>query len=428
MPTVETLYDYSPLNDLWETRLRPRLDQVAQSLLAIVVQNLAARHRTLSAWQAADAELFRRSAIEPHDQDTLPEGADVLINVARDCLEHLASNQSLSASHWCDRLVSDEAAILRRLAVHTLSIRGDLTADQKIDWLLSSIGLHDFVTRHETYRALRIIYPDTSPETRPAIIDAILTYTWPIQDDDHKDRFTAQEHFNWFDWLHKADPNCEITQQSLEEVLERYPGFQPTEHPDLHSYTTYSGFAGSQSPWSVDELLSRPASEWVNDMLSFVDRDPLGPNRDGLLRVVKEASTRNFEWGLALADALANPGHWDADLWPSLMSAWSSELDENKHRRVISILATADLHRRHVRSTADLIYTLVKGGGPPYAAELRIEANQLANALEDCIDRNEPLLREGDWFFASHQSSRWRSNTILAGELRAVAKGADIQT
>ena len=403
LPRVEPEFDYHVLKEFWRLRLRPRLDQVAEPLLAIVVQNLVSQHRVLGAWQSADrnwdAASYGRSAIEPHEQDRHPEATGVVIDVGRDCLEHLASANPSVASAWCDRLVRQDALILRRLAVHMISVRQDLTADEKIDWLLVNIGLHDLAAHHETFKAMRAIYPHASSEKRKAVIDAVLSYEWPITEDDDSEQLTAHHCFTWLHWLQESDPNCELAKQSLQDIQQRYPSFQPQEHPDFTVYTTGPIHVEPQTPWSVHQLLSRPGGEWVDDLLSYHGKDPLGPTRTGLLRTVEEAATQRFEWGIDLADALAESGDWDADLWPPLMRAWSRELDVNKHGKVLGRLRNTKLYPRHARPVADVLCTLVKDGGLPYAAELLTEANELAVALWDGLDRSQPMQRERDWLF-----------------------------
>ncbi len=396
------VYDHYELNELWEKGLKPRLERVAEPLLAGVVQDLIEQHRTLCSWQSAtrnwDPINSDRSAIEPHEQDGYPEAIYVLIDAARDCLEYLVAKQPAVAASWCNRLVGADAPLLRRLAVHALSVRKDLNADEKIDWLLTSIGLHDLPAHHETFQAMRAAYPDACPGQRKVVIDEVLAYVWPRQEEEDKELYAAYKHFNWLHWLQNSDPSCELAKQSLEDILKRYPDLQSSEHPDLTHYSTGGwGWMEPQSAWSVDELLLRPGIEWVDDLLSFREKHPLGPDRDGLSCAVEEASIQNFEWGLDLADALAESGHWDSDLWPSLMRAWSRELDVSKHREVLDRLGKAELYPKHVRSVTGVLHAIAKDGDLPYAADLLPKANQIATALWGCLDQKESLFDEDDW-------------------------------
>ncbi len=392
--------DHYDMNSLWEETLKPNLDQVAKPLLVDVVRHLAHRHRTFCVWQSvsrdSDFSSLNRSAIEPHEQDTNPESIDVLIDVARDCLAYLAAEQPEAAAHWCDELVREQSPLLRRLAVHTLPVRQDLTANEKIDWLLTGIGLHELSAHHETFQAVRTIYPCIGAEQRKAVITEIFAHVWPIQEEDDKERYAAYSHFRWLNWLHNSDPSCNLAEQALKELQQRYPDFQPGEHPDLTHYIT-AGWVRPKSPWSVEELVSRPGSQWLDALLRWHEQDLLGPNRKGLLCAVEEAATKQFEWGLDLADALADSDHWDADLWSSLLPAWSRELDANKHRAVLDRLSGAALDPKHARAVADMLRALVKDGGMPYAPILLSEANQLAIALWGCLDQDKPPLQMDDW-------------------------------
>ena len=401
-PEAEPAFDRFSLEEFWRLRLNPQLDQVAEPLLSIVVQNLVSQHRILGAWGSAnqhwDATSFARSAIERHEQDQYPQAIDTVIDIARECLEYLASNRRVVASNWCDRLVSDDAPILRRLAVHLLSLRQDLTADQKVDWLLANIGLHDLSARHETFQILRAIYPDVSLEKRRTVINDVLAYESPDADDPERERRAAYDHFRWLHWLQESDLSCGLTKGYLAEFLARNPGFQPQEHPDLTVYRTDVGFRAPQSPWSVSELLSRPAAEWADRLVSFREEDPLGPDRDGLLLAVEKATIEEFGWGIALADTLAKSGYWEADLWPPLMRAWSHELDVEKHEQALDRLGNDKLYSIHARPVAEALLALVKNDRILYDSGLMTTANQLATALWDYLDRGQPTPIEADWW------------------------------
>lgn len=383
------------LERLWMGGLKPKLSQIAEPLLDLVIRRLKERYLTLHAWQKAnrewDRESHRRSAIEPHDQDKYPKPVDVLIDVARDCLEWLASNQAETAARWCDQLVDSDAPLLRRLAVHGVSKREDLTADAKIDWLLTHIGLHDWCVHHEIFVAVRKAYPKAGSEHREALIKDVRAYVWPDEEDPKREMRTAYQHFAWFDWLHRSDPKCVLAKQALDEVLVDYPQFEPNEHPDLtHWYE--SGPVSLESPWTVEELLAKPAANWLDDLLSFQGAEWDGPSRRGLLVVVAEAIKQNFDWGLDLADALAEAGEWNVDLWSVLIRSWSEmALDEDKHRRVLHWLGKTDLYPEHHSTIADALYALVDNGGTSYALNLLPRANKIALDLWHHLDQTDPV-------------------------------------
>ena len=224
------------LNDVWENGLKPKLSKVAEPLLDRVIRHLEAQSLTLRNWGNADREREpasnRRFTIEPHDRDKYRQPIDVLIDTARDCLEWLVSTQVETAVRWCDRLVCSDAPLLRRLAVHGVSKRGDLTADDKIDWLLTHSVLHESPIHYEVFQAVWQAYSKASQKCRKAFIKAVWAYCWPNAANPNEE-ITARQHFDWFHWIHESDPNCALAKQALDAVLAKYPEFKPTQPPDL---------------------------------------------------------------------------------------------------------------------------------------------------------------------------------------------------
>ncbi len=391
--------DYQ-LVKLWTDGLKLKLSQVSEPLLEQVVKRLQERYLTLHAWQKAnrewDSESDSRSAIEPHPKDwyPYPYPVDVLIDVARDCLEWLASNQVETAMWWCNRLVSSDAPLLRRLSVHGVSNLESMTADDKIDWILTHIDLHDICAHHEIFQAVGKAYPNASLQYRESLIKAVWDHCWRNDEYPQKEREdTAHHHFTWFERLHKLDPCCNLAKQALDRVSAEYPQFEPSEHPDLPSA---SRPVRDKSLWTIEELLAKPAADWLDDLLSFQGRRWGGPNRRELLVNVAGAVRQNFDWGLDLAEALAKAEKWDVDLWPALISSWSKiVLDEDKHYKVFHWLGKTELYPEHSRIIANALYALMRGGNTTCALNLLPQANKIAGALWHHLDSNgeEP----NDW-------------------------------
>ena len=392
---VVSVSDHFAIDDFWENGLKPNLDRLSEPLLASVVGHLATQHRMLYAWQAATSEgnpvSFRRRAIKSHGKDKHPVTVDVLIDMARDCLEWLVSHQPEIAAHWCDQLAGAEGPLLRRLAVHTLSVRNDLDPDDKVDWLLARIGLYDLPVQHELFLVLQQTYPKASQEQRRAIVNAVLTYRWPREEDEARERSTAYNHFSWLSWLHRSAPNCTLAEEALDDVLRQYPDFQLREHPDLIHWTS-SGCIDRQSLWTVEELLSKPAKAWVEKLSSFQQTDSSGLDRHELEYIVSGALKKKFEWGLDLADALVTDGNWDTDLWTVLIRIWSeTELDENRGHEILQRLCRTELHQKHAHAVADFLYALVKDGGTQHTYKLLAQANKIAANLWCSVSHSEPL-------------------------------------
>ena len=214
--------DNSALNELWETGLKPRVDIIAEPLLSSIAANLAARHRTFLAWHNAgstgDPESLGRDTVEPREQPIRYDHVDVLIDAAHDCLQWLASNRPQAATRWCEQLTTSGIPLLRRLGVHALSLRTDLSPCDKLDWLLANANLHDDAAEHELSRLMQDIYPQLASQHRQRAIETILAFHLPDDPDRPDGHATALEHFHWLQLLHDADPHCSLAVSSLDDL------------------------------------------------------------------------------------------------------------------------------------------------------------------------------------------------------------------
>ena len=140
------------------------------------------------------------------------------------------------AAQWCQRLVDSDAPLLRRLAVHSVSKREDLNSEEKLQWLLEHTDLHDYAIHHEVYQAVYRAYPEAGADCRRTLIETVRSYRFPHAEHPDNRELTANEHFDWFHWLHNACPDCPFAQQAMDEVLAEYPHFESRTHPDFTSW------------------------------------------------------------------------------------------------------------------------------------------------------------------------------------------------
>ena len=385
------MYQYH-MKELWERSLKPNLEHIAHSLLDRTTVRLEERYSLRAAWQQGNAswdpDSHLRSAIEPHEQDNMPRQVDTLIDTARGCLEWLAVKDPSHVNTWCNRFAGSEAPLIRRLAIHAMSSRTDLSANEKIACLLERCDVNAVASHHEIFRAVAAAYPQASPEQRKALVNAIHEYEAPeLRDDDDngpwpRHRRSAYHHFKWFSWLNVANPDCPIAQEALQEVREQYPDFVLRDHPDLthwHHVTTPT------SPWTAEELLRRPAGDELPDLLKFQPTDQQtfdGHDREAMLRAVQDATRNSPGSGLDLADAIAMSGAWDSDLWRPVINAWTeAEMDDAGIRRLLAHLSSKELQQRYSREIARALRNLAQRTGRGEETGFLPEANRIATDL-----------------------------------------------
>jgi len=394
--------DHWSLNEVWTKHLRPHLAKIAQPTLSAVTLRLQEMHGELSAWDKATREWdpisYRRSAIEPHDQDQYSEAVDVLIDAARDTLEWLAAKSPALLGAWIERLVTSDVPLLRRLAIHAMTVHPDCSPEQRLQWLLDRVGLHELSEHHELYRAVALNYAAAADPARKAVVDAILTHSLPASSDRSAEDRTARLHFDWLSWLQLAKPDCALARAALAPIKAKYPEWRPSDHPDLTHWTESADWVGSESPWSVEQLLSREPREQLNDLLNFTGHRFDGPSRDGLLVNGREACRRDTTWAFGLGQALAERSLWSSDLWPVLIRGLQeSELQAEGWRDLLTLLSNPALHSEHAYDIANLLYALVKDGGKPFVLDLLDPANDIALPLWEGLEANTEHEQSDDW-------------------------------
>lgn len=382
------------IRKLWDECLEPNLSSIGHSLLERTTNILEERYSAKTAWEEDDetwdADNYRRSAIEPHEQDRIPYNIDAVIDVARNCLKWLATNDQAAIGAWCDRFAKVEAPLLRRLAIHATAARNDLTADEKIEWLVDRCDVNEYAAHHEIFHAAYLAYPKATPSKRMALVQAIHKYQAPESDRYDSDELFAHHLFIWFYWLQEADPGCRIIKKELDAISEQHPRFVQPEHPD---FTHWSQVSQVTSPWTANDLLMRPAGEWLPELLIYQPTDEqryLGNDRRAMLRAVYDAAQNNSSWGLDLADALAEGQRWESDIWYHIITAWANgELDQDCVERVLSHLSTKELHPLHPREIANVLSSLARNPAMAETKELLQAAHLIAADLSPHASASE---------------------------------------
>ena len=154
-----------------------------------------------------------------------------------------------------------------------------------------------------------------------------------------------------------------------------------------------------ESPWSSEQLLTKPAKDWLDELMEFRGTGFPWPSRSGLLDAVSDAAKQRFGWGYELAEALAAKSDWHSDLWEALIRAWAAwNMEDTDARRVIHWLSHHQLYAEHARAIADALLGLVRDGGKPYAPDVLSTVNAIALTLWTALERSETEATEDrDW-------------------------------
>lgn len=393
------------LDQSLETVFKPRIDSFARDLLAIATKHLEQVRQLQGPKGDMDLLSLRRSAIEPHEQDEASpkDWLDVLVNAARESIEWAIAHDHDLARTYVALWERARAPLLQRLAVHGVRLADWLAPDQKIGWLLKLGWLYRTPLHHEVYRLLAEAYPASGPDARAQVLTAIdqgpdgEPY---VSRPDLRDR----ERFELLDWLATHTPDDENVRQARDAILERHPGWQPREHPDLLM-------------WMDEGDWLEPAGRSVQDMVAQDPEDPavlsrllgagtvgegtdsfFGPRRD-LLEVVAAACREQPRWGLRLARELARASRWETDLWGAVIQGWNDgPLGSSDWRRILELLQSHPAKAVHASPIARLLEQGVRVRPPRIPPELLHLSDAIAlelwNALAGDVESASPT---PDW-------------------------------
>jgi len=316
------------LSEAWAKVFKPALDTHLTEILASVDSQISRMYRVLRALRTDsqfDSLSFSRSAIELHEQDSFRDAPDVLIDAARDCIEHALVHSPQTADRYIQAWSESPAAIPRRLALHAWRAREDKTADEKLKWLRQHDWLWDIPLQHEVFLVLKVAVPAASETEARLVVEA--AKAGPPQNGENE--ISPYRSYNLLAWLAEVAPALTFATEAFEQSQEAHPEYAPRSHPDLNSYMT-SGFVEDALPLSPDEvhsLVSHDPAAALADLRDFnTDTfETSGPTWSGALQALQACVALHPADGLVLAQVLLPE---DVAFRTSIIHGWDKALLE----------------------------------------------------------------------------------------------------
>jgi hypothetical protein len=357
------------------------------SLGGVLEDAIGAAYDLLDAYHGErdwDPLTHHRSAIEPHAQDELREPLDAVIDGLREYgLKALPVWHDLPDRWW-----SLNRALLRRLALHLVTIDPTRDADDKLSWLLSRTGLYVDDLKHETYQVLAAAVSAAAPSLKQQILTAVAAGPDYPADIHDRDRHFAYARFNLLVWLTQADPDWGEAQTALDVIQAENPGFGVREHPDFDSWMT-SGAWDARPPMDIEEFLqalTQNVGTATDVLLSFdySERHFDQPDWRAALELVQQAAKRRPDLGMQLWDDVLSRNNLDAKqlaLWRAIAEGWgNAQLGDSglgAVQRLSTLLPDEDSARAIGRFLLDQIRQQIDADESPVLASMR----ELAGAL-----------------------------------------------
>ncbi|MEM8984457.1 MAG: hypothetical protein AAGC71_15605 [Pseudomonadota bacterium] len=229
-----------------------------------------------------------RPAVEDHEQN---KGADkvpsVLISAFRDALLGFADRRAVAASDYLQGLIGSDIVVLQRVAIFVI---GTFRAQfQHLIPQLIDPKWFSYQYQHEMYGLLEVSVADFSDDEIKDLIEVIHERAAERKGaDESVEMQEKREAYEALRWLSAGKDRGSKTIDDLYATYRSITGAD-LEHPSFSSYVD-SGWIGDQSPYTVEDLLSREFSEFAKILHSFKESGAWkSPTRRGLALAVKDA-------------------------------------------------------------------------------------------------------------------------------------------
>lgn len=395
-------------DETWESKLRPNLPTIAHELVTVTEDKLRTAYQLLRGYNGGelrfDATSFRRSAIEPHEQDEHRDIEDTIIDVLRDCLDHLIANAPERAEGLIDSWLQDSLPIFQRLGLYGVA-RTKRTADRSIGLLLDRELLFKPGLRYEVFQLLRASVPAADQNSRDRLLAGIRSAELDPKHGDYT-------RYNLLVWLAETDPDWSGASDYLASVQAANPNFAPRANPELASSMS-SGFRAYTPPLTDDDLterLSDDPSVALSDLLTYEYGDSWsdGPRWEDALEQLTRSVATSPARGLKTWDAIQQltPDPRNLELSNAVLRGWSRDaLPVDLWGDILHRVSSDEKVQELEYYVAELLLAGVSNQEHGMPDQHLVTAVELADRLWSTAAAANASLESDDWMSAGLNSS-----------------------
>lgn len=331
-----------------------------------------------------DALSFRRTAIEPHEQDQFPEPIDAVIDGLRIYGEKALPYRTELIERWW----ALGKTLFRRLALHLLTIDQSRTSDEKIAWLLDQSILYESDLKHESYRVLEATTAEASHETHHRLLQAAQAGPSIPGDEPERDQHVAYATYNLLVWLNRVAPRWPEADAALAAIKSANPEFEPREHPDVNNWMT-SGTWGGKLPVEPEDFARSFDAKPIATFDDVLARDysvrtlgePTWEDALSMIRQVVESRPDIGEQLCRLVDERTSLGSKAVALTQAIIEGWGRADLEGVAESVLARVALQVSNLENARSVSrfllEQIRSQVESDETPTHAAMRKIAGDL---------------------------------------------------
>jgi hypothetical protein len=372
------------VSEAWRTLFKPNFPAYVHDLEPIVINHLATAHGLLQAVGRAnqndDSFYLHRQSIERANENGFKKTIDFVVDVAKEIVCHLADNKPQHISTLVEKCFVSEAPILRRLAVYGFGKRTDLSADEKLQWLLQNDLLYHFKT--DVFEFLKRSYPLATDDAKCHLIERILKGPVGKIFEEVDEKTKQYEVFNFMVWLKRIAPQCSLTAEKFKRLHAENPHFEEREQPELDFWSGGAQWIEPTEGFNIDDIASGSTDVFLNKLLAWKPRHPMDRSRSSYCSVVSTIVAKTPEWGLSWIQTLVARKLDDSDLWTCVCQGWrNANLTSEQWKSLLDLAEQIEAPSEFFSSFADVIENGSRKEKQSLPDDLMEQAHRVANRI-----------------------------------------------
>jgi Domain of unknown function (DUF4020)/SIR2-like domain len=338
---LDTAGESYSLNQAWELLFSQDIDRYVEFLVPMVTAylNEATLLMKLYGKTYSGFDLITLGMIGPRGMNSNRSDREigVLVRVAMETMEWAAANDLSRTKQLITSWWNGDCLALKKLAVIGISKCKKWKSEERLRWVLQRDLIYFPGLEEEVRNAIKETYSQATSNTKKRLLHTILK--GPKTGENDRVEYRAGRIYNRLQVLAGISPECKMVAESIVELRNEFP-FLPTSEAAYPEPIGWSGVPELIGSLKKDELLAKPPTDSLNELLSLYQDEDSKSHRVELLNEVEDAVSEKNEWGLLLAQELRKQNLWASDLWRPVIEGFNQyRVTESGRRQLLQILA-----------------------------------------------------------------------------------------
>lgn|GEM_PF-2878369 len=299
--SISTLIEAARLDQFLDDHGAALVNEKAEDMLSLAEQRIEKAYELLDLARGSTGTIdwlsYGRTAVAASDQDTLASGQDVLVQIARKAIDHLAINAPARLDAFATRFDQSPRNLLCRLALYAYAKRATYPPAALLVRAVEAKWPQRLWLRPELYLVLHAHFGRAPEAARSKFIDALQAEAmW----DDVDAEFAGRARFDLAQKLYRTAPESAATRAFAESERRAHVDWEEQDE-DGYLSRMRAGWGGlGPTPIQRSEMLAwEPADALPRINEAF--ENPTGfDSAQALLDTIRQAAITNSGWGIGL--------------------------------------------------------------------------------------------------------------------------------